>query len=139
MVSRKRGHDESQNGTQNGTAHTNGAKPTKSAKTTNATDATNGQKPKKQLILNAFSMNCPAHIAPGMWSHPRNKSADYTKLSFWTDLAQKLDKANFHALFLADILGHMDVYKGPGNIGPNAASGAQFPVNGKFSALNWGR
>ncbi|KAH6647131.1 luciferase-like domain-containing protein [Truncatella angustata] len=84
---------------------------------------------KKQIILNAFVMNTPGHLAPGQWRNPRNKTADYKKLSFWVELAQLLDKANFHAMFIADTLGPYDVYKGPANVVPALASGAQFPVN----------
>ncbi|KAJ5163874.1 Nitrilotriacetate monooxygenase component A/pristinamycin IIA synthase subunit A [Penicillium coprophilum] len=84
---------------------------------------------KKQIILNAFVMNTPGHLAPGLWKHPRNKTDQYKSLSFWTDLAQLLDKAGFHAMFLADTLGAYDVYKGPSNVVPALASGAQFPVN----------
>jgi alkanesulfonate monooxygenase SsuD/methylene tetrahydromethanopterin reductase-like flavin-dependent oxidoreductase (luciferase family) len=50
----------------------------------------------------------PGHLSPGLWNHPRNKTYNYKKLSFWTDLAQILDKAGFHALFLADVLGCYD-------------------------------
>ncbi|EED13094.1 xenobiotic compound monooxygenase, DszA family [Talaromyces stipitatus ATCC 10500] len=85
--------------------------------------------PKKQIILNAFVMNTPGHQAPGLWRHPRNKTDQYKKLCFWTDLAQLLDKAGFHAMFIADTLGPYDVYKGPANVVPALASGAQFPVN----------
>ncbi|KAJ5092363.1 xenobiotic compound monooxygenase DszA family [Penicillium alfredii] len=59
----------------------------------------------KEFILNAFVMNTPGHLAPGLWKHPRNKTDRYKKLSFWTDLAQLLDKANFHAMCIADTLG----------------------------------
>ncbi|CAI7607446.1 unnamed protein product [Penicillium crustosum] len=84
---------------------------------------------KKQIILNAFVMNTPGHLAPGLWKHPRNKTDQYKSLSFWTELAQLLDKAGFHAMFIADTLGAYDVYKGPSNVVPALASGAQFPVN----------
>lgn len=84
---------------------------------------------KKEFILNAFVMNTPSHLAAGQWRHPRGKTDQYTKLSFWTDLAQLLDKGNFHAMFIADTLGPYDVYKGPANAVPALASGAQFPVN----------
>ncbi|KAJ9607593.1 hypothetical protein H2200_007671 [Cladophialophora chaetospira] len=86
-------------------------------------------KPKKEFILNAFVMNTPGHLAPGLWRHPRNNTDQYKKLSFWTDLAQLLDKANFHAMFVADTLGPYDVYKGPANVVPALSSGAQYPVN----------
>ncbi|KAI9694338.1 MAG: hypothetical protein M1820_008986 [Bogoriella megaspora] len=91
--------------------------------------ATASERPKKQLILNAFAMNTPGHLSPGLWNHPRNRTDEYKKLSFWTDLAQLLDKAGFHALFIADTLGAYDVYKGPANFEPSLTAGAQFPVN----------
>lgn len=90
---------------------------------------------KKQLILNAFVINSPGHLAPGLWKHPRNQTTDYNKLSFWTDLAQRLDEAKFHALFIADVLGGYDVYKGPANMGPTIPSGAQFPINDPLYAV----
>lgn len=85
--------------------------------------------PKKQLLLNAFLMNTPGHLSPGLWRHPRNETANYHKLSFWTSLAQKLDAGGFHAMFIADTLGPYDVYKGPANVDPALAAGAQYPVN----------
>lgn len=84
---------------------------------------------KKRLILNAFVMNTPSHLAAGLWRHPRSKTDQYTKLSFWTNLAKLLDDANFSAMFIADTLGPYDVYKGPANVVPALAAGAQFPVN----------
>lgn len=93
--------------------------------------ATNGasSQGKKQIILNAFVMNTPGHLAAGQWRHPRNKTDQYTKLSFWTDLAKLLDDGGFHAMFIADTLGPYDVYKGPANVVPALSSGAQFPVS----------
>jgi hypothetical protein len=41
------------------------------------TIATNGSlngHAKKQIILNAFVMNTPGHLSPGLWRHPRNKT-----------------------------------------------------------------
>ncbi|KAH8691294.1 xenobiotic compound monooxygenase, DszA family [Talaromyces proteolyticus] len=91
--------------------------------------ASNNGSSKKQIILNAFVMNTPGHLSPGLWRHPRNKTNQYKKLSFWTDLAQLLDHAGFHAMFIADTLGPYDVYKGPANVVPALSAGAQFPVN----------
>lgn len=84
---------------------------------------------KKDFILNAFVMNTPAHLSPGLWRHPDNATDKYKTLKFWTDLAKLLDDANFHAMFVADTLGAYDVYRGPSNVVPTLASGAQFPVN----------
>ncbi|KAF2113187.1 luciferase-like domain-containing protein [Lophiotrema nucula] len=93
-------------------------------------DTPSGNGPaKKQIILNAFVMNTPGHLSPGLWKHPRNKTDQYKKISFWIDLAKLLDDAGFHAMFIADTLGPYDVYKGPANVVPALAAGAQFPVN----------
>ena len=89
-------------------------------------DASQG---KKELILNAFVMNTPAHLSPGQWRNPRNRTTEYKSLSFWTDLAKLLDDAHIHAMFIADTLGAYDVYRGPANVVPALSSGAQFPVN----------
>ncbi|SAL05814.1 flavin-dependent oxidoreductase [Caballeronia arationis] len=35
---------------------------------------------KKQIILNAFNMNCVGHMNHGLWTHPRDRSTDYRKL-----------------------------------------------------------
>jgi FMN-dependent oxidoreductase (nitrilotriacetate monooxygenase family) len=84
-------------------------------------------KENKKLILNAFLQASPSHLAPGLWKHPNSDSTEYTKIKFWTDLAQLLDKANFHALFMADVLGGYDVYKG--SVSPAIPGAAQFPAN----------
>jgi len=81
----------------------------------------------KQIRLNAFDMNCPGHIQQGMWRHPRDRSADYLSLDYWTGLARTLERGLFDGLFLADVLGVYDVYQGS----PDAAirGGVQVPVN----------
>ncbi|WP_034996418.1 LLM class flavin-dependent oxidoreductase [Beijerinckia mobilis] len=81
----------------------------------------------KEIRLNAFAMNCVVHQSPGLWRHPRDRSTEYTKLSYWTELAQTLERGKFDGLFLADVLGPYDVY----GHGPDAAlAGAiQIPVN----------
>jgi FMN-dependent oxidoreductase (nitrilotriacetate monooxygenase family) len=67
---------------------------------------------KKEIHLNAFSMNCIGHINHGLWTHPRDRSAEYKTLSHWTDLAKTLERGLFDGIFLADILGVYDVYGG---------------------------
>lgn len=47
---------------------------------------------KKQILLNAFSMNCVGHINHGLWTHPRDRSSDYRKLRHWTELARLLER-----------------------------------------------
>ena len=82
---------------------------------------------KKQIRLNAFAMNCVAHQSPGLWTHPRDRTLDYNRLSYWIDLAKTLERGRFDGLFLADVLGVYDVY---GN-SPDAAlrNAAQTPSN----------
>jgi FMN-dependent oxidoreductase (nitrilotriacetate monooxygenase family) len=81
----------------------------------------------KEIRLNAFAMNCVGHQSPGLWRHPRDRSAEFNRLSFWTDLAKTLEAGLFDGLFLADVLGVYDVYGGS----PDAAlrHGAQIPAN----------
>ena len=81
----------------------------------------------KQIRLNAFDMNCVVHQSPGLWTHPRDRSAHYTDLDYWTGLARTLERGKFDGIFLADVLGIYDVYGGS----PDAAlrHAVQVPVN----------
>jgi len=81
----------------------------------------------KEIRLNAFEMNCVGHQSPGLWAHPRDRSANYTDLDYWTGLARILDRGKFDGIFLADVLGIYDVYGGS----PEAAlrHAVQVPVN----------
>ena len=62
--------------------------------------------------LNAFDMACVGHIQHGMWTHPRDRSADYNSLEHWVSLARLVERGLFDGLFLADILGVYDVLEG---------------------------
>ncbi|MEX3899148.1 LLM class flavin-dependent oxidoreductase [Paraburkholderia sp. BR10954] len=81
----------------------------------------------KQIVLNAFDMNCVGHIQQGLWTHPRDQSTRYTDLQYWTDYAQKLEAGLFDGIFFADVVGVYDVYGGK----PDAAirGAVQVPVN----------
>jgi alkanesulfonate monooxygenase len=72
-------------------------------------------------------MNCIGHQSPGLWTHPRDRADTYNTLDYWTDLARTLERGKFDAIFLADVLGIYDVYKG----GPSTAleNAVQVPVN----------
>ncbi|KAG2733293.1 hypothetical protein G9P44_004283 [Scheffersomyces stipitis] len=86
-------------------------------------------KSRKPIIINAFDMGTPGLQWPGLWKHPKDKSRDYNKIEYWTNLAKLLERGKFNALFIADVLGPYDVYKGPRNLTPAATSGAQWPIN----------
>src|SRR3954452_571854 len=72
-------------------------------------------------------MNCASHISSSMWRHPRDRSLQYTSLSYWTGLARTLERGLFDGVFLADVLGVYDVFGGSPT--PAIAHGVQFPVN----------
>jgi len=62
-----------------------------------------------------------------LWTHPRDRTAEYNRLPYWIDLARTLERGRFDGLFLADVLGVYDVY---GN-SPDAAlrHATQTPCN----------
>ena len=83
--------------------------------------------PRREMVLNAFTMNCVGHINHGLWTHPRDRSADYNRLDHWTALARTLERGLFDAVFIADIVGVYDVYGG--SIDLTAREAIQLPVN----------
>ena len=84
----------------------------------------------REILFNAFDMNCVVHQSPGLWRHPKDRARDYNTIGYWTSLAQTLERGLFDGLFIADVLGPYDVFAA----GPEAAlrSGAQIPVNDPF-------
>ena len=92
--------------------------------------------PKKQLILNAFAMQSPSHLNPGLFQYPADQGSQYKNIQTWVSLAQKLEKAKFHAIFFADVLGGYDVYKGPANLNPTIPAGIQFPINDPLYSIS---
>lgn len=86
-----------------------------------------GSVDKKQIILNAFDMSCIGHQSPGQWRKQGDTSPNYKDLEYWTDLARLLERGKIHGIFLADVLGSYDVYKG--GIDTAVKTAAQFPVN----------
>jgi FMN-dependent oxidoreductase (nitrilotriacetate monooxygenase family) len=81
----------------------------------------------RQIRLNAFDMNCIGHQSPGLWTHPDDRADTYNTLEYWTNLARLLERGKFDALFMADVLGIYDVYKGSPSTALEHA--VQVPVN----------
>ncbi len=81
----------------------------------------------RQIRLNAFDMNCVGHIQHGLWTHPRDRSAEYTDVAYWTSLARTLERGLFDGLFLADVVGVYDVFGGSRDAALRHA--VQVPVN----------
>ena len=72
-------------------------------------------------------MNCVSHIQQGLWVRDDTRQLEYTQLDPWVELAQILEQGCFDALFLADVVGVYDTYKG----GPETSitQGMQIPAN----------
>jgi FMN-dependent oxidoreductase (nitrilotriacetate monooxygenase family) len=81
----------------------------------------------RQILLNAFDMNCVGHQSPGLWTHPRDQSWRYKDLDYWTDLAKLLERGLFDGLSIADVLGVYDVYRG--SVETALRHSTQVPVN----------
>jgi len=81
----------------------------------------------KRLILNLFEMNTVSHITHGLWTLPGNQRHRFNDLDYWTELAQILEGGSFDGIFLADVVGAYDVFRG----GPETAirEGLQIPSN----------
>ena len=88
----------------------------------------------KQIRLNAFDMNCIGHQSPGLWTHPDDRADSYNTLEYWTGLARILERGKFDALFLADVLGIYDVYKGSPATALEQA--VQVPVNDPLMSIS---
>jgi FMN-dependent oxidoreductase (nitrilotriacetate monooxygenase family) len=81
----------------------------------------------KRLRFNAFAMNCVSHIHHGQWRRADTRQLEYASLDPWVELAQVLERGRFDALFLADVIGTYDSYRGSRD--PAVIEGLQIPVN----------
>jgi len=80
-----------------------------------------------RLRFNAFAMNCVSHIHHGQWTRPDTRQTEYASLDPWVELAQLLERGKFDALFLADVIGTYDTYRGGRDT--SVLEGLQIPVN----------
>jgi FMN-dependent oxidoreductase (nitrilotriacetate monooxygenase family) len=69
-----------------------------------------------------------------LWTHPDDRADTYNTLEYWTDLARTLERGKFDALFLADVLGIYDVYKGSAATALEQA--VQVPVNDPLMSIS---
>jgi FMN-dependent oxidoreductase (nitrilotriacetate monooxygenase family) len=83
--------------------------------------------PKKRLILNLFEMNCISHITHGLWRLPDNNRERYNDIDYWIELARLLEAGGFDAVFLADVYGAYDVFRG--SAATSIREGLQIPSN----------
>lgn len=81
----------------------------------------------KLMHLSAFTQACPDHHSEGQWKNPECWSANggYADLDYWMDFARTLERGFFDCLFLADVHGTYDFYRGSDRAA--IAHGVQFP------------
>jgi FMN-dependent oxidoreductase (nitrilotriacetate monooxygenase family) len=79
------------------------------------------------LSFNLFEMNTVGHISHGLWRSPGSTRHRYTDLEFWQDRAVVAEAGLFDSIFLADVIGAYDGYRG----GPETAlrEAVQIPNN----------
>lgn len=90
--------------------------------------------PKKRMVLNCFDMTCVSHQSAGTWRHPNSQAWRYNEIDYWTNLAKELERGCFDCLFIADVVGVYDVYRGSAEMALKDA--AQVPVNDPFGAIS---
>jgi len=80
--------------------------------------------------------NCShSPVVEDAWRMPGHGQADgYTDLGFWTDLATRLERGGFTALFFADAYNVANQYRG--RIDPTVRRGEQFPENDPLPLLS---
>jgi len=82
---------------------------------------------KKRLILNLFEMNCISHITHGLWRLPGNNRERFNDIEYWIELAKLLESGGFDAVFLADVIGTYDTFRGSADT--SIREGLQIPNN----------
>src|SRR6476661_4029975 len=85
-------------------------------------------------VLMAFTMSTVSHGNFGMWRHPADRTADYTDVRYWVELARLLDDGGFDGLFIADAVGQLDVFGGDANAA--LSRGVQTPVTDPLLAVS---
>jgi FMN-dependent oxidoreductase (nitrilotriacetate monooxygenase family) len=82
----------------------------------------------------AFVMDTPSHIIHGLWRDPEGEQIRFNDLDLWTDLAVRLERGGFDAIFFADVIGLYGDYRG----GPDfhAELGLQIPSNDPMVILS---
>jgi long-chain alkane monooxygenase len=82
---------------------------------------------RKRLIFNAFAMNTASHIVHGQWRRPDTRQGDFDDLDVWVDLVRLLERGRFDGLFLADVIGVYNDYRGGWD--KYVEAGMQIPSN----------
>ena len=86
---------------------------------------------KKEISFNAFEMNCISHLSPGLWRYPNDKALCYKDMEYWQNIARIAQEGLFDAVFIADVLGIYEQYRG--NDISALKTALQVPVNDPLS------
>src|SRR4051812_12251422 len=78
-------------------------------------------------------MNCISHITHGLWTLPDNNRERFNDIDYWVELAQLLESGGFDAVFLADVVGVYDVFRG--SAATSIREGLQIPSNDPASVV----
>ncbi|MFJ3899831.1 LLM class flavin-dependent oxidoreductase [Streptomyces sp. NPDC090083] len=65
----------------------------------------------RRIRLNGLRQSTVGHTAMGLWRHPDSQAHRYRELAHWIETARLLERGRFDALFIADALGPLDVYR----------------------------
>lgn len=66
----------------------------------------------RELTFNVFLANAVTSQSQGLWRHPRDRTANYTDLQHWLDIARTAERGLFDGMFFADQLGYYDTFGG---------------------------
>jgi long-chain alkane monooxygenase len=81
---------------------------------------------RRRLIFNAFTHVTPNHHSHGYWRHPEGRGQlEYKRLQPWIELAKTVERGRFDTVFLADVVGVYDRFRGNGDTAIRTAM--QFP------------
>jgi FMN-dependent oxidoreductase (nitrilotriacetate monooxygenase family) len=94
----------------------------------------NAMRQKNRMVLNCFDMTCVSHQSAGTWRHPNSQAWRYNEIDYWVNLAKELERGFFDCMFIADVVGVYDVYRGTAEAALKDA--AQVPVNDPFAQIS---
>jgi len=88
----------------------------------------------RPLHFSAFVMNTPSHIIHGLWRDPAGDQIRFNELDLWIDLAKKLDRGGFDAIFFADVVGLYGNHRGSWDF--QAEIGLQIPSHDPMAIIS---
>jgi len=88
---------------------------------------------RKKLHVSLFDMACVSHVAHGLWIAEDNNRYRFNELGFWTELAQIAEAGLLDMIFLADVTGVYDHFRG--SMDTALVEALQIPSNDPLSIV----